>query len=89
MALQDGTNPIVLDAATQAVARKLKIGCLVWSGIAVAGDDLLINTSSGGSIVFEGKQAANVTVIIPKVGWVDGLYVTTIDSGKVMVYLED
>ena len=88
MALQNGTNPIVFDAAGQSVGR-CKISCLVWSGIATAGHDLLINVSSGGNIVFEGKQPANASLIIPNIGWVDGLYITTIDSGKVMVYLSD
>ena len=89
MALQDGINPIVLDGATQAVARKLKVSCLVWSGIATAGDDLLIHTVSGGSIIFKGTSAANVSLIIPVNGWIDGLYITTLDSGQVMVYLMD
>jgi len=88
MSLQNGTNPIVLDAATQSVG-KVKVTCIVWSGIGTGGDDLLINTVVSGSIVFEGKAAQYATVTIPVNGWLDGIYITTLDSGKVMVYLDN
>lgn len=88
MSIQVGTNPIVFDAATQSIGRT-KVGHIVWSGIGTGGDDLLINTQVSGSIIFEGKAGQYATVSIPINGWVDGLYITTLDSGKVMAYLMD
>ena len=88
MALQNGTNPIVLDGTTQGVG-KVKVTCIVWSGMTTAGHNLVIHTVSGGSIVADVKSAAYVSVVIPVDGWLDGIYITTLDSGKVMVYLDN
>ena len=43
---------------------------------------------ASGPIIFEGKVLANASIVIPINGWLDGLYITTLDSGKVMVYLD-
>ena len=88
MALQNGTNPIVFDAAGQGVG-KVKVTTIIWSGAGTNGHDLLINTVASGPIIFEGKVLANASIVIPINGWLDGLYITTLDSGKVMVYLSD
>lgn len=89
MAIQVGVNPIVLDGTTQAITEKLFVKTIHWSGATTANHVCQLNTVSGGSLVFYSKLASYISavdIIVPVNSWIDSIYVTTLDSGKVFIY---
>lgn len=89
MAIQKGTNPIVFDGTTQAITEKIYVTSIAWVGGTTAAHVAQLNVSSGGALVFYSRivsAVANVDFTTTVDSWIDGLYVTTLDSGKIIVY---
>lgn len=59
-----------------------------WDEQANAGDQLVIKRGNGKILVDTKAQAANVSERTGKVGHVEGFQVTTLASGKVMVFIK-
>ena len=85
------TNPIILDTAgaTSLIARPLRIRTIVWYGATTAAHTIRIHDASGGNIIFGANaRVADETIVVTLDGIrVTGLYLTTLDSGTVLVYL--
>jgi len=81
-------NTWVLDTVGSVTTEKVKIKGIHWTGITTDSDDLLINDASGGQIIVSAKGFAKSDMYFWIDGWRDGLYLTTLDSGTVMVFIE-
>lgn len=87
------TNPIYLGTAgaTSAITSRLQIKAIVWwDNASTAGDDLEIHDAAGGNLIFAAvASTAKHTVIFTPARpiFVSGLYLTTLDSGEVLVYV--
>lgn len=87
-------NPIKLDTtgATSAIANRLKIKAIVWDSgdSGAAGDNCVIHDANGGDVVWQATVGTAKETISSYLGgvWVEGLYLTTLNNGVVLVYLE-
>lgn len=86
-----GTNGLVWIADTANDASgPVSVRTFVWSGVATAGDDLVVSDTTQGDNVLELKALANQNVVIgpfiPPLVFVGGLTVDTIDSGQLHVF---
>jgi hypothetical protein len=87
MANDISSNPWHLDSTGVVYVPNVKIKRLVWSEQATVGDVLLISDRNGKPIVSSKAYAANFNQEFAYDGWFNGLTVTTLASGIVMVYL--
>lgn len=87
------TNPIFLDTAgaTSLLEQRVQIRAIVWfDNAGTAGDDLAIHDKSGGNLIFAAAAPSDkYTVIFTPTTpiYVSGLYLTTLDSGEVLIYV--
>lgn len=87
------SNPIYLDTAgaTSAKTTRMQIKAIVWwDNASTAGDDLEIHDAAGGNLIFAAvAPTAKHTVIFAPARpiFTKGLYLTTLDSGEVLVYV--
>lgn len=81
--------PIIFAAGGDKLDREMLIREAYWVSATTAGDDLVISDYDSTATLFECKAAANdVIPITPLFGQrVDGIKVTTLDHGKVLIYL--
>ena len=79
---------LILPAAADAVTGLLKIRYIRWEQITTAGDDLILDTTAGVNIVTLTAENATDGIDIPIDETVDGIVVTTMDSGRVIVFLD-
>lgn len=88
------TNPLVFDTtgATSLVSTAVIITSIVWdSGDSGAvGDNIVLHDAASGNVVFQ----ATLAVAKDTIPWspasnfrAKGLYLTTLDNGKLLVYL--
>lgn len=77
-----------LDTVGSITTERVKIKEIHWTGILTDADDLLINESAGGQVVVKAVGFAKSDMSFLIDGWRDGLYLTTLDSGSVMVTIE-
>jgi hypothetical protein len=79
-------NPVYIDSTGTIFSQRFKFESGTWDS-ATAGGQLQM-TDISGRIVYDGLcYATNYPMPIPKIGWVNGLIVTVIGSGKVMIYV--
>jgi hypothetical protein len=97
MANQSAFNPIYVDTAPfvwQPNAKgdptriPLKIKTIVWSGYAAATDTASVQDAYGNVIWNASGYAADFQQESPGIGWVQGLQVPTLTSGKLQIYLD-
>lgn len=88
------TNPLVFDTtgATSLVSTAVIITSIVWdSGDSGAvGDNIVLHDAASGNVVFQATLAVAKDTIIwsPASNFrAKGLYLTTLDNGKLLVYL--
>ena len=87
------TNPIVLDTAgaTSAIAIPLGIQAIVWDNPGAAGAQCVLHDAAGGNVIWQCTAQAQYVggrIEFPRALRVAGLYLTTLGSGTVLVYLE-
>lgn len=63
----------------------IKALSITWSDQAAAGNQVVIKDKNGKIIVDAKAQAANTPVILANPSWVNGLFVPTLDSGKLSI----
>lgn len=85
MANSTTTNPLVLDTVGEIFAFSVGIKSIVWTGIITNGDDLIFKDKANGNVVIQGKGNAGEDWKLENIR-VPGLYLDTIDSGKVLIY---
>lgn len=86
MANQLTVNPWVLDTVMAAPYKPyVNIRDITWTDQVAAGDALVIKDGNGNIIVDAKASAANVYERFGKIGWVNGLQLTTLTSGKVII----
>jgi hypothetical protein len=94
MANSLSTNPLVFDVAgaTSAVTRPVAIKAIHWDNPGAANAVVTLDDAVGGNLVFEHHAKAQYdggdTVHFDRPLIVPGLYLTTLDSGKLLVYEE-
>lgn len=85
------TNPIHLTTAgaTSAITTRMQIKAIVWwDNAGTAGDDLEIHDEAGGNLIFAAvASTAKYTVTFRHPIFAKGLYLTTLDSGEVLIYV--
>jgi len=93
MANQSFKNPFTIDtpgtdAITHMGVERMNIVQIIWQSPTSAGDDLVLTIN--GSAVARKAPANNTDVYVTKqkVGWVDSIVPTTIDSGIVEIWIE-
>lgn len=84
-----GVNPWVVDTVMAAPAgpNPVLIRNIVWTDQTAAGDQLVIKDANGNTILDIKASAANIVQTLGNFGWVSGLQVTTLTSGKVYIYV--
>ncbi len=92
MANDFSANPWSIDTAfATPIAKNHITNCMIfiksitWSDQVAAGDQLIIQDRNGKLIQDVKAQAANAAIIINNPGWVEGLQVPTLASGKLSV----
>lgn len=80
-------NPWFLDTTGTIYTDKVKIESIVWSDQVAAGDQLLIKDNNGKTILDTKASAANTEQWFGIKGWFNGIVLTTLASGKVMLYM--
>lgn len=85
-------SPIVLDTAgaTSLIASRVKIQAVKWVGNTQAGDVCVLHDASGGNVVWQAKAVganADIFNVFSPAILVKGLYLTTLASGTLLVYL--
>lgn len=90
MAITQSTfNIIKMGAGSDALTGLRNVNFILWhSKGAVAGDDLLIKDAAGNELWADTADAANYKNFCPIKNTVNGITLTTMDSGTVYVYLE-
>ena len=84
------TNPIILDTAgaTSAIARRVFIKAILWYGATNSAHTCVIHDASGGNIVFGASVTAAGEVVTVNLNTrLAGIYLTTLGSGTVLIYL--
>ncbi len=96
MANQSAFNPIYIDTAPFAwqpnskglpTIIPLKIETIVWSGQAAAGDVATVLDAYGHEVWNAEAYNTDFQQESPKIGWINGLQVTRLDSGHLQIYL--
>lgn len=85
-----GTRPIVIDTPGATVLLKdwLKISNIVWTSYTADAHTFEIQNAAGDK-VYEGNgesDLAPIELVCP--GWIKGLKVPTLQSGKLFIYIE-
>lgn len=82
-------NPWVVDTvmATPAAPNPVLVRNIIWTDQVAAGDQLIIQDSNGNVIIDIKASVANVVQTLGNFGWVSGIRVTTLTSGKVYIYV--
>lgn len=97
MANQSAFNPIYVDTAPfvwqpnadgQPSLIPLKIKTIVWSGYAAAADTAVVADAYGNIVWSASGYAADFQQESPNIGWINGLQVTNLSSGKLQIYLD-
>ena len=81
------TNPIILDTVGEIFTNPVGIKKVLWTGIITNGDNLVFKDKLDGNIVLEAVGNAGEDWKSDNIR-VAGLYLDTIDSGKILVYLK-
>lgn len=83
------TNPWILDTtgATVLWPSRVKINNIEFAGYAVDTDNCLVQDKHGRTVWIGNGSSDLQTVRSGKIGWVDGLILNTLTSGKVYVYI--
>jgi hypothetical protein len=83
-------NPWKIDTASASVIYKgpVKIDNVVWSDYTTTGDTLVITNAAGKQIIKAviGTEIANQWTF-GKIGWVEGLIVSSLTHGEVMIMI--
>jgi len=90
MANSLGTNPWLLDtaSATPVATNAMKIAHFEFVSYAANTDNAVLKNAYG-KIVWEAHAASDLEEVRSyKVGWIDGLALTTITSGAILVFFE-
>jgi len=88
-------NPWLIDtayatppSAGHIVSSNIRAGSITWSDMA-AGATVQIKDKNGRLIADSTNQAtANVTIVLGVPGWVEGLFVPVLSSGKVSITIQ-
>ena len=90
MAVTQSTfNIIKMGAAADAITGLRKVNFLLWHAkAAAAGHDLVVSDAAGNVIWVDTADGANYKNFCPLKNTVNGITVTTMDSGELYVYLE-
>ena len=79
---------IEFTAEADALTGRMKIRYLRWEAIATAAHNLVVNTTAGANIATVAAETDDRVVEIPVNEMVNGIVVTTMDSGKLIAYLD-
>lgn len=88
--LEDQGRPLFVTQAESVTGKKI-VSHFRWYDVTAAGDDLVISDVNGKQLAACTAPVADYETIIPLVGVarrVDGIVMTTLDSGKVQAYYE-
>lgn len=78
----------VLDTTGSVTTDPVKVDQIIWSDITNDDDDLEILTASGGGRLWKVKGKSGIDMHVDMDGqWFDGIYLNTLDSGEVTIYL--
>lgn len=97
MANQAAFNPIYVDTAPfvwqpnsagKPSIIPLKIKTIVWSGYAASTDTAVVEDGRGNIVWSAAGYAADFQQESPNIGWIQGLQVTSLTSGKLQIYLD-
>jgi len=66
---------------------QLKVTSITWTGATTAGHSAIVTNQSGTRVIFDAKasEANDFESSVYDPGWVDGLAVPTLQSGKLMI----
>lgn len=87
MANDISSNPWFIDTAGVLYKDKVKIKRLVWTQQATAGDSLVLKDINGQIIIQSKAYQPNFNQEFAYDGWFNGLDLTTLTSGVLLVYL--
>lgn len=89
MANHLGPRHFLIDTpgATPVWLSGLFISSITWSGATAAGHAAIVKNAAGGRTIFDAKasEANDFESSIYDCGWVEGMQVPTLDSGKLMI----
>ena len=83
-------NYVTLVSSTQgdAITGRFKVRYVDWTQISTAAHDLVLSTADGVKFVVAKAETDTLPVEIPVDLMVDGITVTTLDSGQITIYLD-
>lgn len=89
MANDFSANPWVVDTAGAAILwpSYLRLHQIAWTEQAIAGDRVIITDRNGKVVADVRAETPNKTVTFAD-GWINGLKVTQLDSGKLYFYIK-
>jgi hypothetical protein len=89
MVNQIGPRHFLIDTpgATPLWLTWLKVISITWTGATTAGHQAIVTNASGTRVIFDAKasEANDFESAVYDPGWVEGLVVTTLQSGKLMI----
>lgn len=73
--------------ATPVWLSSLSIASITWTGASAAGHSAIVRNAAGTRTIFDAKasEANDFESGVYELGWVEGLQVPTLDSGKLMI----
>ena len=74
-----------IDTLPFSYQQQVKIDSLNWTDQANAGDQMIITNFAGKAVHDVKTQAANVPQTLGKLGWQNGIVVTKLDSGVILI----
>lgn len=89
MANDLSANPWVIDTASAAILwpSYIRLHQIAWTEQAAPGDRVLITDRNGKVVADVRAELANKTVTFAD-GWINGLKITVLDSGKIYIYIK-
>lgn len=82
----EGHSPTKFSAAADALPVRIFIKYINWVGATTAGHTVTV-TDTAGHLIFSGEaDGANFTQIQPVYEWYDGIIVSAMSSGYLLVY---
>ena len=81
--------PIIFGAAADKLDKEMLIRCAIWAGCATAADALTIYDYDSTAILYDGLGEANADRVLwgLKGQRVDGINITVMGSGQLLIYL--
>ena len=78
---------IKMTAQSDAVTGSFKVGYVRWVNGVRANEECLLKDTNGSELFHSVADGPNYTDLMPIFRWVNGLTLTTLDSGTLYIYL--